>query len=103
MVAELEEPRPVAAVVRPPPGGEGQAGSARGEGVDAHVLAAGSGEQQLVVGDRGAVLQRRIVDNRTAGRVADPRSKHRGGVEAIVELQAGRRSAGEAGGEGLRR
>ena len=38
MVAELEEPRPVAAVVRPPPGGKGQAGSARGEGIYLHVL-----------------------------------------------------------------
>ena len=71
-VAEVEDSRIVAAVVRFIPGGEGQASSARGEGVDAHVLATSTREQQLVVGDRGAVHKSRIVYNRTARNVAHP-------------------------------
>ncbi len=85
-IAEVEDSRPGAAVVRFIPGGEGQTSSTNGEGVDAHVLATGSGEQQLVVGDRGAVHKSGVIDNRTAGNVPHPGSRHR--VEAVVQLQA---------------
>ena len=54
-VAEVEESRPISAVIRFIPGGEGETSSARGEGAYVHILSTGSGEQQLVVGDRGAV------------------------------------------------
>ncbi len=85
-VAEVEDSRKGATVVRFVPGGKGQTGGAHGEGVDAHVLVTGSREKQLVVGDRGAVHKSGVIDNRTAGNVPHPGSRHR--VEAVVQLQA---------------
>ena len=100
-VREVEDCRIEAAVVRLIPGSKGQTSSVRGEGVDAHVLVTSSREQQLVVGDRGAVHKSRVIDNRTARNVAHPGSRH--GIEAIVQLQAIGGHRGFSGGNNARR
>ena len=96
-VSGVEYSRPNTTINRLPPGGEGQASSARGEVTYPHVLTLGRGQQQLVVGDRGAVIQHSIVG--PAGRVLHTGSRERRRIESIVELQARGRCCRYGGGE----